>query len=112
MALKGHSKVQQIPLFFIPTFNLIQAVVAGEVFKKTSKQTNKKNQKPSTYHVRLLVLKLIFSKGSKTFISGFCLLITPLLRFNYQTLKTIFLLHIVSNSIDAQTVKSEIKSHR
>ena len=50
MALKGHSKVQQIPLFFIPTFNLIQAVVAGEVFKQTSKQTNKQ-KKPETVNL-------------------------------------------------------------
>ena len=77
MALKGHSKVQQIPLIFIPTFNLTQLVVTGEVFKKQTKK-----QKQSTYHMRLLVLTLIFSKESKTFISGFCLLITPLLCFN------------------------------
>lgn len=51
MALKGHSKVQQIPLFFIPTFNLIQAVVAGEVFKKTSKQASKETKKTETVNL-------------------------------------------------------------
>lgn len=50
MVLKGHSKVQQIPLFFIPTLNLTQAVVAGEVFKKTKKPetVNLSHETPSS----------------------------------------------------------------
>lgn len=51
MALKGHSKVQQIPLFFIPTFNLIQAVVAGEVFKKNKQASKQRNKKTETVNL-------------------------------------------------------------